>query len=118
MDTDRLSPHAARSTLSTLSASLRYLLPCPPGRRGRQQPEAPDVPAAVPSEEDRLQAQALCDLLTDPESGVTRVRLVGAPAGLRGAVERAAAARGVPAAGDLLGLPGLPGLPGQSARKR
>jgi hypothetical protein len=61
--------------------------------------------------EDELQAQALCDLLTDPESHITRVRVVGAPAGLLSAVERAAAARGVPAAETAPAA-------AQSARKR
>ncbi|HVG95537.1 MAG TPA: hypothetical protein VNK05_01395 [Chloroflexota bacterium] len=104
METDRRS---------TLAASLRRLLPCPPGRPGRpgrRPPAAPGPPtAALPSAEDEAQAQALCDLLTDPQSRITRVRVVGAPAGLLSAVERAAAARGVPA-GEAPA--------GQSARKR
>ena len=103
METDRRS---------TLAASLRLQLPCPPGRPGRpgrRPPAAPALPPALPSEEDEVQAQALCDLLTDPQSRITRVRVVGAPAGLLSAVERAAAARGVPA-GEAPA--------GQSARKR
>ena len=82
-----------------------------------------------PAAEDELQAQALCDLLTDPRSRITRVRLVGAPAGLRSAVEHAAAARGGPTRGaggptgptgptGRAGGAGGAGRPAQSARKR
>jgi hypothetical protein len=92
---------------------LRRFLPCPPGRRSaaagagrgalprnRRAPAA-SAPAPDGPEEDTLQAQVLCDLLIDPGSRVTRVRIVGAPAGLLGAVERVAAERGVPAAGTV-----------------
>jgi hypothetical protein len=44
---------------------------------------------------DEAQAQALADLVADPDSGITRVTVVGASPGLLDAVEDVAAARGL-----------------------
>lgn len=44
---------------------------------------------------DETQAQALCDLVADPASGITRVTVVCAGAGLLAAIEDVAAERGV-----------------------
>src|SRR5262245_52728322 len=44
---------------------------------------------------DEIQAQALCDLVEDPASGITRVTVVCAGPGLLVAIEDVAAERGV-----------------------
>jgi hypothetical protein len=44
---------------------------------------------------DGAQAQALADLVADPDTGITRVTVVGASPGLLDAVEDVAAARGL-----------------------
>jgi hypothetical protein len=44
---------------------------------------------------DEAQAQALADLVADPDSGITRVTVVGAGPGLLDAVEDVAAERGL-----------------------
>ena len=49
---------------------------------------------------DETQAQALCDLVADPASGITRVTVVCAGAGLLAAIEDVAAARALLVQGD------------------
>jgi hypothetical protein len=44
---------------------------------------------------DEAKAQALCDLVADPSTGIVRVTLVGAGPGLLEAIEDVAAGRGV-----------------------
>jgi hypothetical protein len=71
--------------------------PRPAGDRRREPPPAsrpdPAEAGATP------QALALCDLVADPRSGITRVTVVGAPPELAAAVREAAAGRGVIASG-------------------
>lgn len=75
-------------------------------RRGRA--SAHDAPAAVPAEDPAgpsgpekrpdvtvWQAAALCDLIADPKSGITRIHVVGARPALIDAVEEEASRRGL-----------------------
>jgi hypothetical protein len=68
--------------------------PTPEG--GRREPPAirPDRADAEVTPQ-ALQALALCDLVADPRSGITRVTVVGAPPRLVAAVREAAAGCGV-----------------------
>jgi hypothetical protein len=89
-----------------VSISLRRPWPCPRRRvadvpgpvgwRGHGPGPRAAEPARSPDSAD-LQAQALCDLMTDPASGITRVLVVGAPPRLLDAVAEAAADRGLAA---------------------
>jgi hypothetical protein len=53
------------------------------------------APARQGVDLDQAQARALCDLVTDPSSGITRVTVVGAGPRLLDAIEDVAAERGV-----------------------
>jgi hypothetical protein len=78
-----------------------------PSRRASSRPatEGPrlEPPAIRPDRaeaEVTPQALALCDLVADPHSGITRVTVVGAPPQLVAAVREAAAGCGVIASGS------------------
>jgi hypothetical protein len=78
----------------------------PPGGRPPSRPttegrrhEPPTIPPDRAGAEVTPQALALCDLVADPRSGITRVTVVGAPPQLAAAVREAAAGYGVIASG-------------------
>jgi hypothetical protein len=60
---------------------------------GRSRPEPPGDPRGARAAS-TLQALALCDLVADPATGITRVTVVGAGPGLLAAIEDVAAGAG------------------------
>jgi hypothetical protein len=73
--------------------------PSRPATGGRREPQPPAIRPDRAGAGVTPQALALCDLVADPRSGITRVTVVGAPPQLVAAVREAAAGHGVSASG-------------------